>query len=673
MNKQYKPVPSCEELQYKGTPEKPDIKIFVSHRIDKESETIDNPLYIPVRCGAVFDEREDVAMLGDDTGDNISEKRLSFCEYTVMYWAWKNVEADYYGLCHYRRYLSFAEDDLSGSVLKQGLLDSMAEVNLKRCELLDVSNMQRKISNCDLIVPYEYHMVYDTLQDSNCENIREQWEKHYRSFLKPEHFKLLLNLINKYNPEIYSNAKEYMHGRHFYGFNCFIMKKDLFFQMCEFIFPILFELEKQISLDHFSSTQKRAVGYAGEWLFSIWIYNMKKKEKIQIEEQQLVAFQNTDKEYSLKPAFKNNNIPIVIPLNDGNRAWVSVCLESIIEHSAMGINYDIIFLQRSYDDDRWGSFLKKEENAGLLKMICDKDNFSVRFYDPKDKIGIFELHDYSEISNEENYYAILLPWILENYEKVIFVRGNTLFQADIAELLDYDLQNKNIAGIKDPIFAAMLNGFVPEFKEKCDKTLNLKDPYRYVSTDIIVMNTRNVRLLYSKDDIISQIKELKAENIADDGFNRVFEEDIMFLSQHWSKLGCTEPRYFELIEYIPEDLSEGKMEVKGISLRGYLGISMPEQTQVAQKFWGYARKTPFYEQLLLQRVTPHIYDIQQRIGVFDTRTGARKLADKVLPKGTRRREFAKYLLPKGSLRWRFCKQIYYIFKPQYRPKKETED
>ena len=108
MEKVWKPVPDVEELKYHGTPEKPDIKIFVSHRIDLDSETIDNPLYIPVRCGAVYDERENVTMLGDDTGDNISEKRNSFCELTVLYWAWKNVKADYYGLCHYRRYLSFS-------------------------------------------------------------------------------------------------------------------------------------------------------------------------------------------------------------------------------------------------------------------------------------------------------------------------------------------------------------------------------------------------------------------------------------------------------------------------------------------------------------------------------------------------------------------------------------
>ena len=89
---------------------KKDIKIFVSHRIDLDSEIIDNPLFIPVRCGAVYDKRENITMLGDNTGDNISEKRNSFCELTVQYWAWKNIKADYYGLCHYRRYFSFADE-----------------------------------------------------------------------------------------------------------------------------------------------------------------------------------------------------------------------------------------------------------------------------------------------------------------------------------------------------------------------------------------------------------------------------------------------------------------------------------------------------------------------------------------------------------------------------------
>ena len=89
-----------------------DIKIFVSNRIDLNSELISNPLFIPVRCGAVFDSRPETTILGDNSGENISERRKTFNELTVQYWAWKNVDADYYGLCHYRRYMIFSKKEL---------------------------------------------------------------------------------------------------------------------------------------------------------------------------------------------------------------------------------------------------------------------------------------------------------------------------------------------------------------------------------------------------------------------------------------------------------------------------------------------------------------------------------------------------------------------------------
>ena len=89
---------------------KPVIKIFSTQRIDKKSELFDCDTIIPVRCGAIFDKSFQSEIPGDDSGENISAKRLSFCELTTQFWAYKNVEADYYGFCHYRRYFSFAKE-----------------------------------------------------------------------------------------------------------------------------------------------------------------------------------------------------------------------------------------------------------------------------------------------------------------------------------------------------------------------------------------------------------------------------------------------------------------------------------------------------------------------------------------------------------------------------------
>lgn len=73
----------------------PNIKIFVSNRIDINSVQVTNPIYMPIACGAVFSDRE-LAMQGDNTGENISELRNMLGEFTVQYWAWKNMDIDYY-------------------------------------------------------------------------------------------------------------------------------------------------------------------------------------------------------------------------------------------------------------------------------------------------------------------------------------------------------------------------------------------------------------------------------------------------------------------------------------------------------------------------------------------------------------------------------------------------
>lgn len=71
-----------------------DIYIGCSYRIDQDTYEISNEIMYPIRCGAYFDRYNRNRLLGDDTGINISEKRNSYCELTVQYWMWKNIQAE---------------------------------------------------------------------------------------------------------------------------------------------------------------------------------------------------------------------------------------------------------------------------------------------------------------------------------------------------------------------------------------------------------------------------------------------------------------------------------------------------------------------------------------------------------------------------------------------------
>ena len=683
MEKQYKPVPDVEALRYKGTPDKPDIKIFVSHRIDLDSETIDNPLYIPVRCGAVFDEREGVTMLGDDTGDNISEKRESFCEFTVMYWAWKNIDADYYGLCHYRRYLSFRDNDLPvekdvpSPSCRLGIQDSMSYETLKDCGLLNQEKMVQKIKSTDVLTSYEYDCVKDEIPDYSVKTIKESWLKYHGAYLQKKHFDLALTLIKKYSPEYYKSALEYMGRRSFRGFNCFIMKKEIFFSMCEFIFPIMFAFDSQIDKSEFSITQNRAVGYLGEWLYSIYLYHLAKNRNIVIQETQLIGFQNTIKSQELYPYESHNNIPVLLVATDTNRQMLAVTITSIMQNANPQYFYDFIVLYRGYDEDKFGSFLRKDLDADIIQMVSQYSNASVRYYDPKNEILTLDIRKWGTPSTEEQYYVILSAWILRHYDKIIYIDATMIALHDIAELYSMDIKNYYAAGVCDARVQAALNGYSREIQKYQNQVLQLEKPYRYVSGSVLYLNLGNIRNCFDEKQVIATLKGKKLQAVSVDGFNILYESKLLYLPPKWNAFRCAEPEYFNLTEYIPEKTEKKRSESDPymLYLPGLNGNWPPPQSKSSRLFWQYARLTPFYEELLtgpMGTLSFSVFDIQNRLGIFDTRTRARKFADKWLPPNSRRRALAKRLAPRGSLLWRFMKQIQYLLHPEYRPKKETD-
>ena len=83
-------------------------------------------MYLPVQVGA--EKKESLGYARDNEGENISKKNPNYCELTGLYWAWKNLDAEYLGLAHYRRHYTVKKHGNKWNrILTQTQLESMLE------------------------------------------------------------------------------------------------------------------------------------------------------------------------------------------------------------------------------------------------------------------------------------------------------------------------------------------------------------------------------------------------------------------------------------------------------------------------------------------------------------------------------------------------------------------
>ncbi len=200
--------------------------------------------YIPMHVGK--ENSHDIGYLGDDTGENISSKNPYYCELTGLYWSWKNMDADYLGLAHYRRHFSAKSWWYRRTHSKE------------ECVLTD-AELQKLLSGYDAILPRRRNYLI--------ENIREHYvHTHYKEPLEE-----MERLLAQMYPEYVDTYHQVMKRKKAHMFNMYIMRRDLSDAYCEWIFPLLEKLESRIDISDYSPFQARVYGRLSELLFNVWI------------------------------------------------------------------------------------------------------------------------------------------------------------------------------------------------------------------------------------------------------------------------------------------------------------------------------------------------------------------------------------------------------------------
>lgn len=243
------------------------VKIIIATH--KKYQMPSDGMYIPIHVGAEGKKDSngsalDLGYIKDNTGDNISILNSSFCELTGLYWAWKNIDADYIGLVHYRRH--FSKKKKSG-------FDNV----------LSYKELEPYLGTIKIFVPSKRKYYIESLYS------------HYAHTHYAIHLDETRKIIADKYPEYIKSYDKVIKHTYGYMFNMMIMDKKFLNDYCSWLFDILFELQKKMDTQELSSFQGRFYGRVSEIIFNVWIEEKLQSGEIKKEEIKEIPYIHMEK------------------------------------------------------------------------------------------------------------------------------------------------------------------------------------------------------------------------------------------------------------------------------------------------------------------------------------------------------------------------------------------
>lgn len=617
--------------------EVPRIQIFVAAH--KEAERFDCDLFQLVQVGSQDAPWRFPDMLHDDQGDSISGLNQLYCELTAQYWAWKNVEADYYGFCHYRRYFDFSAERHKENVYGEIIADQI-NAEAQRMYCLDEKSIRAVVEGCDVV----------TTEVKDLRLFPERFAnpvEHYRAapHLRVEDLRKAMELVVSLHPDYQPDVEAYLTGHASCFCNMFIMRRDVFFDYCAWLFPVLERLTEGFDEEHRSVEGLRTPGHLAERLLNVFcIHQRRVRDKWVAKQLQCVHFEHPERRIASLPSWRPAEdpceapcvIPLVLAANDSYVPMLTTTLYSVVANMSSHALLDVVVIQRDIS----------ESSRDVMQRFFGRwDTVRLRFFDASALLEGYQLETSNEHISAETYYRFLIPEILPEYDKVLYLDSDLVVLDDVAELFKVSLEGKYLAAVRDIDYLGNLNMEDGERLSYSKRVLGMKDPYGYVQAGVLVLNTKMLRQLHSTAEWIALAS--RHEYIYDDQdiLNAACEGHIAYLDSSWNVMTDCKDRVKNVFSFAPASVYRDYVRARrGEKIVHYAGVEKPWNTPNCDRrevFWEYARATPYYEDLAYDLSSIRRSKIKALVSFASDDAAVRDFVEPILPIGSRRREFLK--------------------------------
>ena len=296
--------------------------------------------------------------------------------------------------------------------------------------------------------------------------------------------------------------------------------------------------------------------------------------------------------FDIKPYKSEKNIPIILSCDNKYVPYTSVLLTSLKENASDNYFYDILLFQKD---------ISTENKALLRACLLDKKNISLRFVDVSAKIQDLQLRVFSYYS-EAIYYRLFAPWILNNYDKILYFDCDLVFNSDVAELYAISMGKNLLGAVRDLGMILHKNNPNDNFpRDYFTDYLENIDINNYFNSGVLLINLKEFRRTIKQDYVKEYIEKKQWRFPDQDVLNIICAGKTIMLDSKWNTVPETlggrtvenivqyiKPMYYK--DYI---IAREKPSVIHYAMREKpWKYSINLDWQLAQFFWKYAFLSP---------------------------------------------------------------------------------
>lgn len=198
-------------------------------------------------------------------------------------------------------------------------------------------------------------------------------------------------------------------------------------------------------------------------------------------------------------------VPVAVSTDENYSVPTYIMLHSMMKNARKTCQYKVFILVEKTFSDHFQKFIMSLEN--------DFDNIAINFVNMGDSFSDSKM--IIRHTTTPSMYRLLLPDILSEYERCIYADVDTIVCGDIAELMDIDLEDNYVAGVRD----IEADKYIESFDYG-----NIKPPTdTYINTGLLVMNLRKMR----EANMVEQFMNLS-------------HEKLLFMDQDILNICCSE-------------------------------------------------------------------------------------------------------------------------------------